>query len=213
MGSQEGVPTIARQAAEYLKQRYAKPGNVFVGVVSRIDRLVSGVLVLARTSKAAGRLSEQIRQRSVEKRYLALVEGGWAADDIPQGKWIELSDNVAKDERMQRMKIVPETSPQAQPARLRLRPVTSQAGVTLLEVDLLTGRKHQIRLQLSHAGFPILGDSKYGSTRKFANGIALHCQRLQLTHPTKKERMTFTAPVACHWPSVSPEFLKGILAG
>lgn len=207
MGSVAGVPTVARQAAEYLRQRYNKPGNVFVGVVSRLDRLVSGTLVLARTSKAARRLSEQIRQRAVDKRYLAMVEGKLEVS----GCWRHVVDFVAKDDAAQRMKIVPQIKAGAQEARLRLRVLAASSRTSLLEVELLTGRKHQIRLQLSELGYPIVGDAKYGAQRKFSPGIALHCRRLTLVHPTLGKSMAFQSDVDVHWRKKMPsEFVAAL---
>ncbi len=194
MGVTPGERSAVTLVANYIKDKYQKPGNVFVGVVSRLDSMVSGVLVLARTSKAASRLSEQFRDRSTEKRYLAVVIGL-----IEAGGWQTVHHHVIKDERLHRMKIVPATHPGAQDARLRFRSLASTEGRTLLEVDLLTGRKHQIRLQLSALGMPILGDSKYDSTARFPAGIALHAGRLGLKHPTREERLVFTAPLPKSW--------------
>ncbi|MEZ6135255.1 MAG: RluA family pseudouridine synthase [Pirellulaceae bacterium] len=190
MGTASDVPTVARQAAQYLKQKYNKPGNVFVGVVSRLDSLVTGVLILARTSKAASRLSAQIRQQLPQKRYLALVEGV-----LPNkmGPWWQLDDWVAKHEGQHRMQIVPKGYQSAQLASLRVRTLAVGARASMVEIELLTGRKHQIRLQLSAAGCPVLGDRKYESTRMFPAGIALHCARVKIEHPTLRATMTFTS--------------------
>lgn len=195
MGAESGAATAVTLAAAYLKQRYHKPGNVFVGVVSRLDSLVSGALVLARTSKAASRLSEQFRDQTTEKRYLAWVEGYLEA---PQ--WLELRDWVCKNEARQRMEVASAKTAGAQEAALRVQTLTKQPKRTLVAVDLLSGRKHQIRLQLAAHGHPILGDRKYGATTSFPRGIALHCHELTIEHPTRKERMTFTAPVPKYWP-------------
>ncbi len=208
MGSQIGEPTVARYAGEYLQRKYNKPGAAFVGIVSRLDARVSGVLVLARTSKAASRLSEQIRLQTVDKIYVAVVEGGWPVDL----RWRERIDFVAKQESSRRMAVVSESYPGAQLARLRMRVLASQAEMSLVQIQLLTGRKHQIRLQLSEFGHPILGDTKYGASRKFGYGIALHCQKLGFIHPTLKEKMTFTVSAAKHWPRV-PQTLLQPMAG
>jgi 23S rRNA pseudouridine1911/1915/1917 synthase len=196
MGAASGTETAVTLAAAYLKERYHKPGNVFVGVVSRLDRLVSGVLVLARTSKAASRLSEQFREQTTEKRYLAWVEGTL---DAPE--WLELRDWLRKDEAGQRMQIVRAGARGAQEAALRVRTVAGQPKRTLVAIDLLSGRKHQIRLQLAAHGHAILGDQKYGAQAGFPCGIGLHCEQLSLEHPTRRERMTFTAPVPDYWPT------------
>ncbi len=162
MGSPAGESSAVTLAGEYLKVKYSKPGNVFVGVVSRLDRLVSGVLVLARTSKAAARLSEQFRERATEKYYLAWVEGRW---DLPDGT--ELSNWMSKNDSAQRMEVVAAGSRDAQLAQLRAKTEKMDGQRTLLSIELLTGRKHQIRLQLSERGHPILGDRKYESSPAF----------------------------------------------
>ena len=196
MGSPAGEPSAVALAGEYLKLKYDKPGNVFVGVVSRLDRLVSGVLALARTSKAAARLSEQFRERATEKHYLAWVEGDW---DLPAGT--ELSDWMSKNEAAQRMMIVAAGARDAQLATLKLHTLQSSRQRSLMAIELLTGRKHQIRLQLAERGHPILGDRKYDATSRFPHGIALHSQRLVLKHPTRDERLTFEAPTPNYWPA------------
>ena len=203
MGARAGEPTAAAWAAEYLKQRYQKPGNVFVGVVSRLDSFVTGVLVLARTSKAAKRLTEQFRDRQTSKLYYACVEG-----QLGEPVWRTLSAHIAKNDAAHRMMIVPAKSADAQLATLQFRTLISAKTCSLLEIDLGTGRKHQIRLQLSDLGHPILGDSKYGATSKFPNGIALHACKLTLEHPTLRQPMSFVAPLPAAWKSLPNEFLK-----
>lgn len=191
-GARPGEPSAVAWAKDYLKKKYAKPGNVFVGVVSRLDRDVSGVLVLARTSKAAARLSEQFRDRTVTKTYWAVVEG------TPPSE-LRCVDRIAADERMGRMAIVPPDADGGQEAALTLRTLNSHGGLSLVEIDLETGRKHQIRLQLASRGWPIVGDRKYGGRRKFAAGIALHARRLALRHPTRPETIDVEAPCPAAW--------------
>ncbi len=193
MGTPADVITLLDVAKEYVKRRYEKPGNVYLGVVSRLDAPVTGVVLLARTSKAAARLTEQFRSRSVEKSYWAVVEGEIAP---PTGR---LTDWLAQDERHRRMHIVGPTMPGAQEARLAYRRLSVVQGNSWLEIELETGRKHQIRLQLSHAGHPIVGDRKYGSVTKFSPGIALHARRLVVSHPTTGERLEFEAPLPESW--------------
>lgn len=185
--------SLAKAAKAYLKRRYAKPGNVFLGVVSRLDAPVSGVVVLARTSKAAARLSEQFRSRDVSKVYWAIVAGGV---EPPSGECVHW---VRKDDARQRMVVVPAGTAGGQEARLRYRRLRPVARGTLVEVELLTGRKHQIRVQLAAQGWPIVGDKKYGSREPFPQGIALHSRRLTLRHPTRGEILTFEAPPPTAW--------------
>lgn len=196
MGVAAGIDSAVARAAAYLKVRYQKPGNVFVGVVSRLDRLVSGVLVFARTSKAASRLSEQFRQHSVEKIYWAWIEG-----NLQVGQEQDLNHWVLKDEARHRMQVVGKEAPGSQEARLRFQAIRTLQGKTLISVELLTGRKHQIRLQLADIGHPICGDQKYGAQSRFPRGIALHCHRLTISHPTRKEPVTFLSPLPPYWPS------------
>ncbi|MCU0878142.1 MAG: RluA family pseudouridine synthase [Pirellulaceae bacterium] len=183
----EGVPSVVTAAKAYLKRKYKKPGNVYLGVVSRLDALVGGVLVLARTSKAAARLNEQFRARSAHKLYWSVVE---SPPTPAQG---ELTDWVKKDERLQKMTVVPRHSAGAQRATLRYRTLASAKSAALLEVELETGRKHQIRLQLANLGTPILGDRKYGSRRTFDGGIALFARSLSIEHPTSSQTLSFVA--------------------
>lgn len=193
MGTPEGQPTLLTVAKEYVKQRYQKPGNVYLGVVSRLDAPVTGVVLLARTSKAAARLTEQFRTRAVEKSYWAVVEG------IVEPSDGQLVDWLCEDERHRRMHIVGPTMPEAKEARLTYRLQSIVKGNSWLEIELETGRKHQIRLQLSHHGYPIVGDRKYGSRVPFSSGIALHARRLVVSHPTTGERLEFEAPLPATW--------------
>jgi len=193
-GAEAGTASMVTVAKEYLKHKYQKPGNVYLGVVSRLDSVVSGVLVLARTSKAAARLTEQFQSGKVEKMYWAIVEQPPAP---PSG---ELSHWVLKNDAAHRMEVVPPHAPGAQQARLSYRTLGRETTGTLLEVHLLTGRKHQIRLQLAAIGCPMLGDRKYGSRQAFRkDAIALHCVRLAIEHPTTCERLEFHAPPPAAW--------------
>jgi 23S rRNA pseudouridine1911/1915/1917 synthase len=193
MGVSEDEPSVAKQVKDYLKAKYNKPGNVYLGVVSRLDAAVSGILVFARTSKAAARLSEQFRERETTKIYWAVTER------LPRSQSRELVHFLRKDEKQQRMVVTAANATGAQKAVLNYRPLESLGAGELLEIELLTGRKHQIRLQLATVQAPILGDRKYGSHRHFPEGIALHARQLSIEHPTKKERLTFTAPLPHSW--------------
>lgn len=203
MGALAGEPTAAAWAADYLKRRYSKPGNVFVGVVSRLDSFVTGVLVLARTSKAASRLTEQFSQRKTSKLYFACVEG-----QVDEPNWKTLTAYIAKNDAAHRMTIVPANFRDAQLATLQFRTLVSTKSRSLLEVDLGTGRKHQIRLQLADYGNPIVGDAKYGATSKFPKGIALHAYKLTIEHPTLRHPMTFVAAPPPAWSAFPVEILK-----
>lgn len=193
MGVEEGTPSAVAWAKSYLKRQYKKPGNVYLGIVSRLDAWVSGVLVFARTSKAAARLTEQFKLGRVEKAYWALVE---QVPHPPAGEW---TDWLAKDEEAQRIRVVPAGQREAQEARLRYRHLRAAADAQLVEIDLLTGRKHQIRIQFASRGLPILGDRKYGSRAPFPAGIALHARRLVIDHPTRREPVEIVAPLPPAW--------------
>ena len=180
-----GDPDLLSMGKAYLKERFDKPGRVFLGLVHRLDRPASGVMVFARTSKAAARLSEQFRRRTVEKRYATIVEGVLEGAGIARGR-------IVADERS--VRLVPADSPEGSEAELQWRALGSEDDLTLVDVQLKTGRKHQIRLQLAGMGHPILGDFRYGATRQLdGSNLALHCYRLGFHHPTTKEWMTFEA--------------------
>jgi len=204
MGVADDRDTALTLAKEYIAKKYNKPGNVYLGIVSRLDAPTSGALLIARTSKAANRLTAQFRDGSVTKQYWALVEG-----ETPVGP-ILLRDFMRKDERHRRMHIANASSPGAQEARLSYKRLAMVRNASLLEVELDTGRKHQIRVQLSSEDHPILGDRKYGATRAFpprsaANkrdrdvGIALHSRRLVFEHPVRREPVEIVAPLPATW--------------
>lgn len=199
-GALPGEPSLVEWAKEYLKRKYDKPGNVYVGVVSRLDRDVSGVIVLARTSKGAARLNEQFRERTVEKIYWACVS---SKNKVPDAARCE--DWIAEDESVGRMTIVERgrlpsgKNVQADLAALEFKTLERRDGRALLEIKLETGRKHQIRVQLSARDMPINGDRRYGSREKFAEGIALHARRIVFRHPTRDEVLTLEAPCPVAW--------------
>jgi 23S rRNA pseudouridine1911/1915/1917 synthase len=199
MGLAAGEISLVVRAKQYIKHRYHKPGAVFLGIVSRLDTATSGVVILARTSKAAARLTEQFRSRAVQKTYWAIVSGEL---DPPEG---ELVDWVVKNEAQERMAIATAETPGAKEARLRYRQQRSLAGGSLLEIELLTGRKHQIRLQLGERGHPVWGEWKYGRGRPFGAGLALHSRRLVFEHPVKKTPVELVAPLPPAWRSLGLE--------
>jgi len=193
MGLSDGEETLRTLAKDYIKQRYDKPGNVYLGVVSRLDTPVSGVVVFARTSKAAARLNDQFRDHRVEKIYHAIVEGTLSPREGL------LVNHLCEDEKQRKMRVTARPTVESKEARLQYKCLKNIGNRSLLEVTLETGRKHQIRLQLAHKGHPILGDQKYGSKTSFPQGIALHAKRLVITHPVTKERLTFEAAVPSCW--------------
>lgn len=193
MGVREDETSLLKQAKAYIGQKYRKPGNVYLGIVSRLDAPVTGVVLIARTSKAAKRLSEQFRNRTVEKTYWAVVAGN--VSKTPQ----RCVDWIRKDERHKKVSICRPTSPDAKEAILEYEQLYAAGGFSLLQVRLLTGRKHQIRVQLAHRQLPILGDRKYGSDRTFPNGIALHARNLNFEHPVKQERVEVVARLPKSW--------------
>ncbi|MEM9942549.1 MAG: RluA family pseudouridine synthase [Planctomycetota bacterium] len=187
MGVADGDESLHSLACAYLKDKYQKRGNVYLGIVHRIDSFVSGTIVLARTSKAASRLSDQFRRRTVDKKYWAIVP-----DHCPDEG--QLTDHLAKNETRKRMEVVTQGNPKfkaSKEAKLSFRTLGKHSGFKLIEVVLETGRKHQIRVQFENLGCPIIGDRKYGSELKFAKGIALHSNTMTLVHPTKKVIQSF----------------------
>ena len=198
VGLPEGEETLLTLAKDDLKRRYNKPGNVYLGVVSRLDFQVSGIIVFAKTSKAAARLNEQFRNRDAEKTYHAIVEG------IIHPKNATLTDYLCEDPRHRKMWVTAKPNAESKEARLSYRFIDGTKRCSLLEVTLETGRKHQIRLQLAHHGYPILGDRKYGARDAFPQGIALHASCLVIEHPVTRQPLELKAPF--------PDFWKKLLA-
>lgn len=193
MGVTADRASLLALAKDYVKQRYQKPGNVYLGAMSRLDAPVSGVVLFARTSKAAARLTEQFKTRAVDKTYWALVAG------VIQPAACQCHDWMIKDERHRRMHLAKPQTPGAQEARLSYRRLQTFRFGSLVEITLETGRKHQIRLQLSERGFPVLGDRKYGSQSPFPAGIALHSRRLVFQHPTQDKQIELVASLPPVW--------------
>jgi 23S rRNA pseudouridine1911/1915/1917 synthase len=193
MGTSGNKPTMLSIAKDYIKHRYKKPGNVYLGVMSRLDAQATGVVLFARTSKAAARLTEQFRTRVVDKTYWAIVE-----EKLEPAEGC-FTDFLGKDEANQRMRIVGQMFPGAKAAKLTYRSLRNVRGNTLIEIILETGRKHQIRLQFAHHGHSILGDRKYGSRQSFPSGIALHARRLVVKHPINADPIILEAPLPATW--------------
>ncbi len=185
--------TVDRAVKAYLKDKHHKPGNVFLGVVHRLDKPTSGVLLFARTSKAAARLSRQFRDGAVEKIYWAVVEG-----DVKQPAG-SLEDWLRKNEATGRVEVVAADADGARQALLHYRRRAAHGGLTWLEVRPQTGRTHQLRVQLAHHGHPIYGDAKYGAIHTFGGGIGLHARALTFLHPIRYEPITLTAEPPRPW--------------
>ncbi len=185
--------TLDRVVKAYLKERYQKPGNVFLGVVHRLDKPVSGVLLFARTSKAAARLSEQFREGTVEKTYWAVVEGEL---DKSAGS---LEDWLLRDREVGRVEVVEPRTARARQSLLHFQRRARHGGLTWLELRPQTGRRHQLRVQLAHHGHPVYGDAKYGSVHTFGRAIALHARALTFLHPVRYEPITLETDVPRPW--------------
>lgn len=189
-GNKRNLVDLVKQ---WLKIKYAKPGNVFAGMVHRLDAPVAGVIAFAKTSKAASRLSEQFRRNRIRKIYLAVVNG---FPPKPEGR---LEHDIVRKGRFSA--IASANQPGAQAARLIYQVVANLGDRTLLKVHLETGRRHQIRLQLAAAGCPILGDVSYGAEQSMQDGrIALLARSLTLFHPTRGMPLTFRSPLPLGWP-------------
>lgn len=170
----------------YIKEKYQKPGNVYLGLVHRLDRPVGGIMIFAKTSKASSRLSNEVREKVFKKKYLAVVDG-----KLEEKEGI-LEDYLYKDERNNISKVVKKEKKNAKYAKLEYKVLKYNKikDLSLLEINLHTGRHHQIRVQLSNMGHSIFGDQKYG-TRGRGKQIALWAYKLTIIHPTTKEEMTF----------------------
>ena len=187
------APDMLTILKAYIKEAYSKPGDVYLGLVHRLDRPVSGVMVFARTSKAASRLSEQIRSRRVEKIYRCVVGG------VLEGSG-RLENYILKDEKSNTVNVSESERPGYKLSYLDYKAVDSKDGMTMVEVRLGTGRSHQIRAQMAHFGFPLIGDRKYGEKDSRCKDIALEAYKLSFEHPVKHELLTFEAPVPSGFP-------------
>lgn len=190
-GDKTGDTPLSDFVKLYLKDKYNKPGNVFVGVTHRLDRPTSGIVLFARTSKALARLNEMFKQKqSIRKTYWAVVK------KPPERSHGQLQNYLFKDTKRNKSFVCDKNKDGAKEAILNYKLISHSDSFYLLEIELHTGRHHQIRVQLSHIGCPIKGDLKYGYARSNPNaGISLHARRIEFTHPVSKDIIEITAPV------------------
>lgn len=189
-GDKSGDIPMSEMIKQYLKDKYNKSGNVFCGVVHRIDRPVGGLVVFAKTSKALTRLNEMLRKGELHKTYWALVEGHLDNDEAT------LTNYLISDGRTNKTSVVRKHVPDAKESILKYKTIAKGDHYTLLEINLITGRKHQIRAQLAHIGHPIKGDLKYGARRSNpGGGISLLARQISFIHPVSKEQITLEAPL------------------
>ena len=193
-GDHTGADSLLDLAKAWLKERYHKKGEAFLGLVHRLDRPVAGVVLFCRTSKAASRISEQFRSGRIQKYYLAIVTGN------PAPSSGQLIDHIERHEnRSSRIVRIPTSA--SQEARLSYQVSAAGASSSLVEIRLETGRHHQIRVQMSHLGCPILGDLRYGAPTPLARRqVALVASKLTLSHPITKEELSISSPLPKDWP-------------
>lgn len=189
-GDKTGDVPLSETVKQYLKEKYHKPGNVFIGVTHRLDRPVSGLVVFAKTSKALSRLNEMFKNSEVKKTYWAIVK------QPPAETEGELVNYLVRNEKQNKSYAYDTEKPGSKKAILHYRLIARSDNYSLLEVDLKTGRHHQIRCQLAKMGCPIKGDLKYGFPRSNPDGsICLHARRVRFVHPVSKELIDVVAPV------------------
>ncbi|MDL2256282.1 RluA family pseudouridine synthase [Parabacteroides sp. OttesenSCG-928-G06] len=188
-GDKTGDTPLSEQLKAWLKEKYNKQGNVFVGVAHRLDRPVSGIVLFAKTSKALSRLNEMFRNGEVKKTYWAIVK------NRPSQEEGELVNWLVRNEKQNKSYAYDTEKPNAKKAILHYKLIASSDNYHLLEIDLKTGRHHQIRVQLAKMGCPIKGDLKYGFDRSNKDGgISLHARKVSFIHPVSKAEITITAP-------------------
>lgn len=184
--SSKDLDTVT-ELKQFLKEKYQKPGNVYVGLVHRLDRPVGGIMVFAKTSKAAGRLSDQIRRNTIKKSYLAVVEGKVTPE--------KYTDYLFKNKKTNTSYVVNKLHPEAKHAELVITnsSYSEHKNLSLVEINLITGRSHQIRVQLSARSHPLWGDARYNTNSVAGEQIALWAHSITFDHPTTKKRLTFTS--------------------
>lgn len=178
---------------KYLKEKYNKPGNVFVGLIHRLDRPVGGVMVFAKTSKCASRLSEQVRNKTMKKTYKAVIH------KVMDKKEDTLKDYLYKDKKTNTVSVVSKNHKEAKEAILSYKTINKNKEFSVVEIDLKTGRPHQIRVQFSSRNHPLYGDQRYGKS-KIGEQIALWSSKLEIIHPTTKEKLVFISEVPNTYP-------------
>jgi 23S rRNA pseudouridine1911/1915/1917 synthase len=183
----------------WVKEIYQKPGKVFLGMVHRLDRPVAGVVLFCRTSKAAGRMSEQFRTGAIEKYYVAVLQGEMK---MQSGRLV----NFLERRESRSSVVVPDGAPGSREARLSFDVVAVGQGRTFVRIKLETGRHHQIRVQFAHIGHPVLGDLRYGAPAPLpGKQIALFAKELVVNHPVRGEMLRFESPLPCGWPWTVPD--------
>lgn len=189
-GDKTGDKPLSETIKEWIKEKYAKPGNVFLGVVHRLDRPVSGIVVFAKTSKALSRLNNMFRNGEVRKTYWAMVQ---TAPNMPEAT---LTNWLVRNEKQNKSYVYNNEMPNAKQAVLKYKTIGQTEHYTLLEVNLLTGRHHQIRCQLAAMGCPIKGDLKYGARRSNPDGsISLLSHKVEFIHPVSKQKIVVVSPL------------------
>ncbi len=202
-GDKTGDECLAEALKAYIAQRDKKAGKVFLGVTHRLDRPVSGACIFAKTSKALERMNALFRDGEVHKFYWALCQGK------PTTENALLENYLNRNEKQNKSYVCKQNSEGAKLARLRYKVLAEGLNYSLLEVELLSGRHHQIRCQLSHIGCPIKGDLKYGAPRSNRDGgICLHSRRISFIHPVKKENLEITAPILSAWGKIVCELTQ-----
>jgi 23S rRNA pseudouridine1911/1915/1917 synthase len=190
-----GDPDLLTLLKEDIKARYNKPGNVYLGLVHRLDRPVGGAMVFAKTSKAASRLSDQVRTHAFGKEYLSVIHG------LPSQKKGRLEHYLLKNQATNIVKAVPSSTPGSKHAVLEYEVISTMEKLSLVRINLLTGRSHQIRVQFSESGHPLFGDQKYGAdVNSIGQQIALWSYKVRFQHPTTKQEMEFTSHPPDHYP-------------
>ncbi len=189
-GDKTGDKPLSEIVKEYLKEKYNKPGNVFIGVTHRLDRPTSGIVVFAKTSKALPRLNDMFKNKEIKKTYWAIVK------NAPKQSEGTLKHYLVRNEKQNKSYAYDTEKPNSKLAILHYKTIARSDNYNLLEIDLETGRHHQIRCQLAKIGCPIKGDLKYGAERSNSDGgISLHARKVSFIHPVSKELIEITAPV------------------